>query len=43
MRYETLERTTSVPAHRLVRFNVGLEAAEDLIADLSVAWQAFGG
>ena len=42
MRYEALERATPVPAHRLVRFNVGLEAVEDLIADLSVAWQAFG-
>jgi cysteine-S-conjugate beta-lyase len=41
MRYEQLERTTPVPAERIVRFNVGLEATRDLIADLSAAWEVF--
>jgi cysteine-S-conjugate beta-lyase len=41
MRYEQIERTIPVPARRIVRFNVGLEAASDLIADLSSAWAVF--
>jgi cystathionine beta-lyase len=41
MRYEHLERTTPLPAGHIVRFNVGLEATSDLIADLSAAWGAF--
>jgi cystathionine beta-lyase len=41
MRYEALERTMQVPAERIVRFNVGLEAVSDLIADLTSAWSAF--
>jgi cystathionine beta-lyase len=41
MRYEQIERTTPLPARRIVRFNVGLEAANDLIADLSSAWAVF--
>jgi cystathionine beta-lyase len=43
MRYEALERMTQVPAGRIVRFNVGLEAIGDLIADLKSAWAAFRG
>ena len=38
MRYEKIERTSPVPARRIVRFNVGLEAISDLIADLTSAW-----
>jgi cystathionine beta-lyase len=41
MRYETIERTTPVPAGRIVRFNVGLEATSDLMADLTSAWAVF--
>jgi cystathionine beta-lyase len=41
MRYEALDRTIQVPAERIVRFNVGLEAVTDLIADLRSAWAAF--
>ena len=41
MRYEALDRSTQVPAKRIVRFNVGLEAVSDLIADLTSAWAAF--
>jgi cystathionine beta-lyase len=41
MRYEEIERTTPVPAGRIVRFNVGLEATGDLIADLTSAWAVF--
>jgi cystathionine beta-lyase len=41
MRYEALDRTTQVPATRIVRFNVGLEAVSDLIADLTRAWAVF--
>lgn len=41
MRYESLGRSPPVPAGRIVRFNVGLEAAPDLIADLERAWAAF--
>jgi cystathionine beta-lyase len=41
MRYDELSRATPVPAARIVRFNVGLEATADLIADLSSAWEAF--
>src|SRR5271170_4553025 len=41
MRYEELERTTPVPSGYIVRFNVGLEAVADLIADLSAAWAIF--
>jgi cystathionine beta-lyase/cystathionine gamma-synthase len=41
MRYEKIERTSPVPARRIVRFNVGLEAISDLIADLTSAWAAF--
>jgi cystathionine beta-lyase len=41
MRYEKIERTTPVPARRIVRFNVGLEAIGDLIADLTSAWAVF--
>jgi cystathionine beta-lyase len=41
MRYEALERTRPVPAGRIVRFNVGLEAISDLIADLTSAWAVF--
>jgi len=41
MRYEELERTTPVPSGNIVRFNVGLEAVADLIADLSAAWAIF--
>jgi cystathionine beta-lyase len=40
MRYDDLERAASVPTKRLVRFNVGLESVEDLIADLRAAWTA---
>jgi cysteine-S-conjugate beta-lyase len=40
MRYDDLERAASVPTERLVRFNVGLESVEDLIADLRAAWTA---
>jgi cystathionine beta-lyase len=40
MRYEALERTRPVPAGRIVRFNVGLEAVSDLIADLTSAFRA---
>jgi cystathionine beta-lyase len=42
MRYERLDRTIPVAAERLVRFNIGLEAVEDLLADLEEAWTAFG-
>jgi cystathionine beta-lyase len=38
MRYEEIERTTPQPAGRIVRFNVGLESVDDLIADLTSAW-----
>jgi cysteine-S-conjugate beta-lyase len=38
MRYEEIERTTPLPAGRIVRFNVGLESVADLIADLTSAW-----
>jgi cystathionine beta-lyase len=41
MRYEKIARTTPVPARRIVRFNVGLEAVSDLIADLTSAWAVF--
>jgi cystathionine beta-lyase len=41
MRYEEIARTTPVPARRIVRFNVGLEAISDLIADLTSAWAVF--
>ena len=41
MRYEEIKRTTPVPAQRIVRFNVGLEATSDLIADLTSAWAVF--
>jgi cysteine-S-conjugate beta-lyase len=41
MRYEQIERMTPVPARRIVRFNVGLEAISDLIADLTSAWAVF--
>jgi len=41
MRYEQLGRTAPVPAGSIVRFNVGLEAVADLIADLSAAWAVF--
>ncbi len=41
MRYEAIERATPVAAGRIVRFNVGLEATSDLIADLTKAWAAF--
>jgi cystathionine beta-lyase len=41
MRYEQIERTAPVPAGRIVRFNVGLEAIGDLIADLTSAWAVF--
>ena len=41
MRYEELERGTQVPAGSIVRFNIGLEAVADLIADLSAAWAVF--
>jgi cysteine-S-conjugate beta-lyase len=41
MRYEEIKRTTPVPAQRIVRFNVGLEAISDLIADLTSAWAVF--
>ena len=41
MRYEALERTRPVPAGRIVRFNVGLESVNDLIADLTSAWAVF--
>jgi cysteine-S-conjugate beta-lyase len=41
MRYDEIERTTPVSAGRIVRFNVGLEAISDLIADLTSAWAAF--
>jgi cysteine-S-conjugate beta-lyase len=41
MRYEQIERITPVPARRIVRFNVGLEAISDLIADLTSAWAVF--
>jgi|SRR5579871_182900 len=41
MRYEELSRVPPVPATRIVRFNVGLEATADLIADLASAWEAF--
>ena len=40
MRYDDLGRIASVPTERLVRFNVGLESVEDLIADLQAAWAA---
>jgi len=42
MRYEKLERSMHVPAGSIVRFNVGLEAVADLIADLTAAWAVFG-
>lgn len=42
MRYDRLDRSAPVAAERLVRFNIGLEAVEDLIADLNEAWAAFG-
>jgi cysteine-S-conjugate beta-lyase len=38
MRYDDLGRVAAVPTERLVRFNVGLESVEDLIADLRAAW-----
>jgi cystathionine beta-lyase len=41
MRYEEIARTNPVPARRIVRFNVGLEAIGDLIADLTSAWAVF--
>jgi cystathionine beta-lyase len=41
MRYDEIERITPVSAGRIVRFNVGLEAISDLIADLTSAWAAF--
>jgi cystathionine beta-lyase len=41
MRYEKLERSTHLPAGSIVRFNVGLEAVADLIADLAAAWAEF--
>ena len=41
MRYEEIARTTPVPARRIVRFNVGLEAIGDLLADLTSAWAVF--
>jgi len=40
MRYDDLGRAASVPTAGLVRFNVGLESVEDLIADLRAAWTA---
>ena len=40
MRYDDLGRAAPVPTERLVRFNVGLESVEDLIADLRAAWTA---
>jgi cystathionine beta-lyase len=41
MRYEQLQRTKPLPEGNIVRFNIGLEAVADLIADLSSAWQIF--
>jgi len=38
MRYEQLRRVLPVPADRIVRFNVGLEAVPDLIDDLHSAF-----
>lgn len=40
MRYEDIERKIAVPAERLVRFNIGLEDAQDLIGDLAAAFAA---
>ena len=37
MRYDRLPRMVPVPAERIVRFNVGLEAVPDLIDDLQSA------
>jgi len=38
MRYDDLGRAAPVPTERLVRFNVGLESVDDLLADLRAAW-----
>jgi cysteine-S-conjugate beta-lyase len=38
MRYDTLGRAAPAAASQIVRFNVGLEAVEDLIADLHTAF-----
>jgi cystathionine beta-lyase len=41
MRYDAPQRTMPTPAGQIVRFNVGLEAVSDLIADLTSAWAVF--
>jgi cystathionine beta-lyase len=38
MRYERISRKSQIPAERIVRFNIGLEAVPDLIDDLENAF-----